>query len=326
MKTFKVQRIEDAVKGFAKRFRLEKDERKELQSLLHRIEKEDAKTIERSKNLDLLAASIVWAYLRWIGLNGHGGITLESVAEFFGVKSGSVAQKASTFDRILDRMDEELLNEIREEYAFHSTNRKTKDYIDMDRFPVQERFWELMEREDHYSDEELIAHLKMLIDMDPDFFDPYITLYELYMEQGNESVATEILTDGYVRALLLLGVVDDEDFPGLPWGFTENRHIVRIIYDYATHLWERGGNEKALPIYERLLRSNPEDNIGARYAIAAILDGYANHDAFERTFSNSEGYGLDPVFLDTWFQRVVREHPERFGWWMEWSAAQDPLL
>ncbi|WP_456457702.1 tetratricopeptide repeat protein [Nitratifractor sp.] len=321
MKSFKIQRIEDAVKGFVKHFGLGKEEWQELLSLLHRIEKEDPKILERSKKLDLLAASIVWAYLRWAGLNGQGGITMEMVANYFGVYPGSVQQKASSIDRILDERYEEFLIDTKEGYAT-PLNFGKEDYNDIDRFPVQEKYWNLLEREDNYSDKEMIGYLESLIRIDPDFFDPYILLYDLYREEGNKSAAAEILTKGYQRALSLLGVAEGDDLPGIPWGFIENRHIVRILYHYATYLWEKGLSQEALAIYEKLLCSNPEDNVGARYAMAAILDGYVNHDAFEEAFLDSEGYGLDPVSLDLWFQRVALKHPERFGWWKKWIQDQ----
>ena len=321
MKSFKIHRIKDGVQAFAERFKLEEEERQELLSLLDQVAEENPGIIERSKKLDLLAASIVWAYLRRAGLNGQGGITLEKVSKYFGVYPGSVQQKASFIDQILNKRDEEFLIDPKEGYA-SPMNFGKEDYIDIDRFPVQEKYWNLLEREDHYSDKEMIGHLESLIRIDPDFFDPYILLYDLYREEGNKSAAAEILTKGYQRALSLLGVAEGDDLPGIPWGFIENRHIVRILYHYATYLWEKGLNQEALAIYEKLLRSNPEDNVGARYAIAAILDGYVNHDAFEEAFLDSEGYGLDPVSLDLWFQRVALEHPERFGWWKKWIQDQ----
>ena len=316
---FKITRVKAGIEGFAKAFGLDREEHSELEALTDRVVAEMPELFDRSRNLDLLAATIVWSYLRWVGLSGYGGITLETVAKHFGVKEGSVAQKAATLRPILDREDAKLLEElmreiIDEDLKFDSL--EGPEFIDVDHYQAQELYWIVMEGEAPNNDRELESALKTIIQVDPDFFDPYVTLFQLYRRRGATAKMRRIVSEGYRRALKRLRAKEDEAFPRIPWGFLENRHLVRMLYAYAQFLWEEGRKNEALDLFEKILRSNPMDNVGARYAIAAILDGYKDHDSFEEPFLTREGY-LDAAAMEAWFDTVARRHPERFAWWFE---------
>ncbi len=94
----------------------------------------------------------------------------------------------------------------------------------------------------------------------------------------------------------------DGDYPkSLPWGWLENRHIIRALCNFALLQWEQDHIRLFLEIYRKLLASNMNDNIGARYSILAIRLGYGSE--YEELFlPDSEPiFGLDAKKMDTWF-------------------------
>ena len=87
-----------------------------------------------------------------------------------------------------------------------------------------------------------------------------------------------------------------------------------IAYD------EQGEKLEALKILMQLLHANPEDNIGARYAIVALLEGYATYEDFEKKFEKDRFW--DTVLLNTWFEAHAPKYKAFIGWWLEWIAEQ----
>ncbi len=82
-------------------------------------------------------------------------------------------------------------------------------------------------------------------------------------------------------------------------------------------MWELGEKNEALRILQQLLTSNPNDNIGARYAIVALLEGYESYEAWEEQFVVEGGYGLDAIAVDEWFNKHAKKYPQEIGWWFE---------
>ena len=94
----------------------------------------------------------------------------------------------------------------------------------------------------------------------------------------------------------------DGDYPkSLPWGWLENRHIIRALCNFALLQCEQDHIRLFLEIYRKLPASNMNDNIGARYSILAIRLGYGSE--YEELFlPDSEPiFGLDAKKMDTWF-------------------------
>ncbi len=122
-----------------------------------------------------------------------------------------------------------------------------------------------------------------------------------------------ILKKGYERAMKM--VMHRGKFPDvLSWLFMENRHIIRMIYNYALKMWEMGEKNEALRVMQQLLASNPNDNIGARYGIVALLEGYDNVQSWEEVFESDSGYGLDGLAVDEWFNKHTKKYPDEIGW------------
>ncbi len=270
--------------------------------MLERLNDEHPQMIIDAQKPNLLAAAIVYVYLKRNKLNGRGGITAKAVGEYFGVKGTAISAKAFDVEFWLYGMDDDLDDE--ESYEF----------IDRDRFDVNEIYWEFIESEDVEDTDKSIKILKKIIRKDPDYFDPYITLHEYYINNNEVQKAFEILGVGYHKAMDLVTL--DGRFPDeLLWGFMENRHIIRVIYSFATLLWMAEDRKAALAILLQLLKSNTRDNIGARYSIVAMLEGYESIEHFEEQFETEGGY-MDAIAMNKWFDEKVEKHRDVLGWWL----------
>lgn len=181
------------------------------------------------------------------------------------------------------------------------------EFIDQER-PVQGKYYELMERFDTIKRQSAINALRRLIKKDPDFLEPYIILSEMHLEKGYIKKAFQVLDEAYERAISL--VTDENgDWPEmLNWGFYENRHIIRTFLQKALTDWEFENTGNALSILRRLLKTNPNDNIGSRYYILGILMGFSFYE-FEDRFNKGGFYDMD---LTDWFNKNYRKFPDEF--------------
>jgi len=272
--------------------------------MLERLKDEHPNMIEEAQKSHLLAAAIVYVYLKRNNLNGRGGITAKAVGEYFGVKGTAISAKASDVEFWLHGMDD------------YFDEDEVYEFIDKDRFKVNKMYWEFIESEDAEDIEKSISILKNIIKKDPDYFDPYITLHEYYLENTEPDKAIVVLVEGYDRAMDLIML--DGEFPDeLLWGFLENRHIVRMIFNYALLMWRLEDTERAVSLMLQLLRSNPGDNIGARYYIVAILEGFESEEAFEAGFMEDGEEYIDWQKQEGWFQEKIVKHKRVLGWWLD---------
>lgn len=100
------------------------------------------------------------------------------------------------------------------------------------------------------------------------------------------------------------------DWPSsLFWGFLENRHIIRTLLNKALLQWEDGNTERALELLRKLLKTNPNDNVGAREYILSIRMGFT-FNGFEDRLNKGGVYGME---LTTWFEEHAPTFPDEFG-------------
>jgi len=174
------------------------------------------------------------------------------------------------------------------------------------------KYYDILEESLQYN--EMKREMKKLIKSDPDFLDPYLVLADILEEEDNYGEAREVLREAYLRAMNFI-VDKNGNWPKiLPWEVLENRHIIRAINRWACALWEEDRPEYSLEIFRKLLKSNPSDNIGARYAVLAIRLGLdCNYeDQFES--KSTPGY-IDAGEMIDWFEKYSEAFPEEFGWW-----------
>lgn len=178
---------------------------------------------------------------------------------------------------------------------------------------VQSRYYKIMERAERQGMTPALAQdLMQLMEQDPDYLDPYLTLREIFIELGNEEEATEVLEIAYARALARILLPSGDWPPALEWGWLENRPIIRTLLNKALEEWINGDPAVGLDILRKLLRSNPGDNIGARWYILAIRLGITLED-FEAEVGSE--YGYDAMKTEAWFAKHHTRFPEDFDWW-----------
>ena len=191
--------------------------------------------------------------------------------------------------------------------------RRTKqivEFIDKDH-KVANKYYELIDND--LSPEQLKRSLKRLIDEDPFFFDSYLALVDIFCDEGRFNQARDLLQRAFQKAMMKI-VNKEGKWPKIMgWGWLENRHIIRTLDRWATELWGDGKTEEALMILRNLLKSNPADNIGARFSILAIR---MNLDSsYELLFSATLPGYIDAYEISKWFEKYSTRFPEEFDWW-----------
>ena len=196
-----------------------------------------------------------------------------------------------------------------------------KDFMDRNH-PVVRAYYDLMDNPP--SAGEFKKALRRLIEKDPFFFDPYLVLAEMLVEESKEQDAYELIRDAYNR---VLEIITDEsgNWPErIEWGWLENRHILRAISHYAYLLWEEGKTTDALKLFRQLLKLNPNDNQGARCAILALRLGLGPEwqEEFRLTEGPTTYRALDALKVDDWFTRNAKKFPEEFDWlFKQWKES-----
>ena len=272
--------------------------------MLQTLNENNPQMIIDAQKPNLLAASIVYIYLKRNNLNGRGGITAKDLEKYFDVKASAISQKTFDVEFWLEGIKAPL--KAGEVY----------EYIDKDRFEVNEMYWEFIESPEADDVKKSIKILKGIIKKDADYFDPYITLHEYYLMDGDFKKAIDIMEKGFQRAIDLID--RNGEFPDeLLWGFTENRHIIRMIFNFGMFVWANEDKDIALNLFMELLKSNHNDNIGARYSIAAILEGFDSQEDYEEQFESKNGIGLEYEALEKWFYKAAEKHKKVIGWWID---------
>lgn len=274
-------------------------------------------------------------------------VSAGDIAAYFKVAPGSASQKASgvrdmfdltpfSLDYMTDAMKEQMapalelvaqteqmmtgdmLGDMLEE-SFRLRN-EVGDVIEDGEFIAAEsrlapRFYKLVERYQKQGPTPAIAgELLKLMEQDPDYYDPYLMLRDILLQQGQENDADSLLEIAFTRALSRILLPNGEWVPALEWGWQENRPIIRTLLNKALSEWEKGEMENALSLLRNLLRSNPGDNIGARWYILAIRLGMT-FEAMEAEIGSE--YGYDAIKTEEWFAKHHSKFPEDFDWWKE---------
>lgn len=178
--------------------------------------------------------------------------------------------------------------------------------------PVMDKYYDLLERE--LSPKRLRKEMEKLIAIDPLFFDPYLIAADILMFESRKREAKNMLKIAYEKAMQRI-VDKNGNWPKtMSWSWLENRHVIRAIGRWARELWSDGKTSEALEIFRNLLKTNPDDNVGARYDILAIRLGL--HPDYEKRFATSDPPGfIDAFKISAWFERHSKKFPDEFGWW-----------
>ncbi len=159
---------------------------------------------------------------------------------------------------------------------------------------------------------EIYEDMKQLMEQDEYFLDPYQEIAEMAHEVGEDGLYQNMLWRAYMMAVSLVTNKTGEYPKSLSWGWHENRHIIRALNNFALMQWEIGEARLALEIYRKLLASNPNDNVGARYSILALRLGYSPDYEAEFIPDKELAYGLDAAKLNKWFTDNASNFKEEF--------------
>jgi len=149
--------------------------------------------------------------------------------------------------------------------------------------------------------------LRTFIDVDPDYFEPYVLLASYYLEHDNDDECKEIILTGYERAMKR--ILDDTGrWPDrMEIRHDENVHVHEILTARGTWLWANDQAGAALDLFRNLLRVDPHGDVDASVYILAIRMGYTM-EAFGEEFG--DGPFTDEVI--EWFAEENVKFPDEF--------------
>lgn len=200
------------------------------------------------------------------------------------------------------------------------------DNYDVDEFIDEMReddaFWDLHDRLEHGDEEleELIPEYVQAINSDPFFLYPYQDLAVIYFTLDEYEKGINLTVQAYEKALELILDKDGNWPTRLSFEWPENRHILFTLKAQAHSLWGNFDLDKAMEIYEKILRMDPIDELGVRFHYMAVLEGMT-YENFSEKFE-SEGTRLNEEVV-SWFERKSEKHKDEIGWWLEWADQQD---
>lgn len=182
-----------------------------------------------------------------------------------------------------------------------------KEIYKIDKSIVQDKYEIFQDENEEYLVESKILYLKYLISLNNAVYEPYLDLMNIYFRERRNENAVKIIQEGYNN--LLKNEFDNKLPNVLDYNELHNRPIFRLIYNYADTFWFFGNKEESLKLFKKLLRMHSSDNIGARYAICAIFEGYgcSNH------LWNERGNNIEE-----WFKENMKKHINKDGFnWMK---------
>lgn len=172
---------------------------------------------------------------------------------------------------------------------------------------VTEKYDNYLDENELYSNEQKIKKLKSLLELNDCLYDAYVDLMNIYYKEERFQDAYMIIKEGYET--LLKKEFNNRFNLLLTLNYQElsSRAKYRVIYNYADALWIFENKRESLKIFKKMLRMNPNDNIGARYAICGILENYncSNHIWNEHNQN-----------IEQWFKEKMKKHVylKGFGW------------
>ena len=273
-------------------------------------------------------------------------VSVGDIADFYGVKKGSMTQRGTMLrdlmglhplnGQFLTSDNSERTGDLQEMMAqtiaamapgatvesvlaemphFGARKSSRDEFIDRDRRAMSD-YYELQERAMSgrgLTQKATEKGLRDLIARDPDFLDPYLALGEILDDGRRSDEAQQLLDEAYQRALNLITDKKGEWPRRIEWGWMENRHILRTLFNRAFQWWQDGKSDEALPLFRKILRACPGDNLGVRYFILAILEEMS-FAQFDRRFDKG---GYWDMSIAMWFDQTARKHPDDFEWWFK---------
>ncbi len=125
--------------------------------------------------------------------------------------------------------------------------------------------------------------------VDPDCADAYVLLAE---SANNRREVLEYYEKGVAAAERTLGPEIFQRDVGHFWGLLETRPYMRARQGLANCLWTAGRRDEAIAHLEEMLRLNPNDNQGIRYALAGYYLKEDRDDDLARLLQQFDDDGM----------------------------------
>jgi hypothetical protein len=142
----------------------------------------------------------------------------------------------------------------------------------------------------------------------PDFIPAYEYVLRMidYLEPDEELIGLQkSLEDLWFGACQNVAEKEDIFTKEVPWGWIENRPLIRGLYFKADKMWQQGKLNQANELYRKILKTNEGDNIGARYSVKATGEGMS-FEEFENRFTyKKDGMTLYNEELEKWFEGIL---------------------
>jgi hypothetical protein len=160
--------------------------------------------------------------------------------------------------------------------------------------------------EDEFQCKIVLEYFISLIERAKDFIPAYQYAYEMLDSlKPTKDVLKQIndLEKKWFEASMRIAEKENIFNKEVAWGWHENRPLVRGIYMGAEKLWKNNEFEKAHELFSKILKTNENDNIGARYSVKATAEKMT-YEEFEKQFTikhkdGSSYYNNDA--LSKWF-------------------------
>lgn len=147
---------------------------------------------------------------------------------------------------------------------------------------------------DNYEEfQSVLLYLLQLTDKFPDFLNPYEYILSMLSLLETSSELKELKEDAHTRwikACERVALKENIYSQTVEWGFIENRPLIRGLFDKANLLWESGKIKQANQLFAKIYKTNPNDNIGARYPLKATSEGMS-FEEFENRFTYTDEMG-----------------------------------
>ena len=168
----------------------------------------------------------------------------------------------------------------------------------------EEKIYELKEQWDGTNGIGIRRKLNALIKEAPDLIEAYNFRHDI-LQLEDHLVAMDKEAKRAYQAVIT-NYFSDEQFPeSMEWGFLENRPILRALYNYAVSCWHPQDKDKAVELFEKLLKMNPNDNQGVRFCLLALYEGMWKKQFFD---------DMDESERLVWFQGNHDKYPKLKGY------------
>lgn len=156
--------------------------------------------------------------------------------------------------------------------------------------------------------------LRKLVKEDPTLIEAYWVMW-VYSHKAfyfDGYSPHKYLFEGYDQILKIVLDKNGRWPDRIPWGWMENRPILRMLQGVAEFYWDCGADYLAREQYVQLLKLNPNDNQGIRYELIHLLKGYSF-----KIWKSKIDKAYDETNIHKYFEKHYQEFWEVFRPWFE---------